>query len=127
MLPSLWNRSDPFGVEYPLGVIDMAKIFIEGLQDPVAVSDAPDFGEACVQISEHNPGDLIIFPTADADIAIVKGKLIMFVQETHRKQGGRKQYVIPAVIDENVPQKKKKRGRRPKDVRPTSVQEKDSE
>lgn len=111
----------------------MAMIYIEGIKDPVTVEDAPEFEEAVAVISNLSIEDMVVFPTGNSDIAVAKGKLIMFVQG--KAKATRKQFVMPTVqgyrqddgeITRELKQAKKGNGRR-KRARPTGVQEKDSE
>ena len=100
----------------------MAKIFVEGLDSVITVEDAPDFEEACAMISGHEDGALIVFPDmAGADCAVLKSRLIMFVQS--KEQPKARQYVIPTKESTTAAIKKTRKKR----ARSTGVQEKDSQ
>jgi len=114
----------------------MATIYIDGLKDPITVIDAPDFEEAVAMISDLPLESMVVFPRVDSDVAVAKGRLIMFLQEKTPRSEMPEQYVVPSVpvIGGNKPVKKRRemtaanrKARSAKDVRPKSVQKRDSE
>ena len=72
----------------------MAKIFVEGVAEAILVHDAPEFEEAVAMISELPMESMVVFPTDDSDVAVAKGRLLMFVQVKGKKLA--RQYVIPS-------------------------------
>ena len=101
----------------------MAKLYVEGLTEAITVDDAPDFEEACAMISELKDLDLVVFPAADSDCAVLKRRLIMFVQSKEKLEERIRQYVIPTKATDMVLKKKTRKKR----ARSTSVQKRDSQ
>ncbi len=115
----------------------MAMIYIDGIEKPVPVQDAPEFEEAVAMISALEEGSMVVFPTAESDIAVAKSRLIMFVQG--KAKATRKQFVMPVAETEDkgtplgrgvvppgeyIATKKKKRKKR---ARSKGVQKENSE
>ena len=99
----------------------MAKLYLEGLTEAITVDDAPDFEAACVMISELKDLDLVIFPAADSNAAILKKRIIMFLQTKEKVKP--RQYVIPTKLAD-LELKKKTRKKR---ARSAGVQKRDSQ
>jgi len=100
----------------------MAKIFVEGLNEAITVEDAPDFEEACAMISELADLDLVSFSATDSTVAVLKRRLIMFVQG--KKKATKRQYILRGPLEEAVTSKKKTRKKR---ARSAGIQKRDSQ